>query len=169
MKKVIYGLLALSISFIVYAGGNPEFVHFPEGYKSTFTHYDTRNRNNGKQVAVMYANKIAIDSASESALADGSKIIMEIYKTVPGDDGKPAVGADGIFKKGKFAAVAVMEKRSDWNADFDAKQRAGDWGLAIYKTDGSPKENALDCASCHIPLKASDNLFSHSSLVEFAK
>ena len=164
MKKTLIGLIILSISIIVFAGGNPEHVQYPATYKSDFTNYDTRNRINGKQVAVLYANKKAIDSASESSLADGSKIVMEIYKTVAGEDGNPITGNDGLFEKGKFAAIAVIEKRSNWDASFDAAQRAGNWGFAIYNTDGSVKANDLDCASCHVPLTDSDHLFSRSSL-----
>jgi len=169
MKKIALALISLSLSFIVYAGGNPDHVKFPAGYQSDFIKYDTRNRANGKQVAVLYANKIATDTAASGKLGDGAKIIMEVYKTVPGEDGKPTVGEDGLFKKGKFAAVAVMEKRSNWDASFDAKERAGDWGFAIYKTDGSVKENKLDCASCHLPMPDNDYMFSHSSLIEFTK
>ena len=169
MRKIAYVFLTLSVSFIAYAGGNPEHVHFPAEYKSEFTQYDTRNRTNGKQVAVMYANKIAVDSAASGTLAEGSKIIMEVYKTKPGEDGKPVVGADGVFEKGKFAAVAVMENRSDWDSAFDAKDRTGNWGFAIYNTDGSPKDNNLECVVCHTPYEKDNFMFSYSSLVESVK
>ena len=169
MKKVVYAILILSISFFVYAGGNPEYVKFPQNYQSEFTQYDTRNRTNGKQVAVLYANKVAINTISDSTLSDGSKIIMEVYKTVPGEDGKPTMGDNGIFKKGNLAAIAVMEKRSDWDANFSVKERAGDWGFALYNKDGTVKENKLECASCHSPMTDKDYLFSHSSLLSFTK
>ena len=169
MKKLTYALLALLITPISYAGGNPEHVSFPEDYQSKFTQYDTRNRVNGKQVAVLYANEIALNSASDSKLADGSKIIMEVYKTKLGEDVKPITDDNGLFVKAKFAAIAVMEKRSNWDTSFDSKQRAGDWGFAIYKTDGTVKDNKLDCASCHTPMPDSDFLFSYSSLKEFIK
>jgi cytochrome P460 len=166
MKNTLLALVTLCISMLTYAGGNPEHVKLPDGYKTDFTNYDTRNRGNGKQLAVLYANKKATDSASASAsaLADGSTIVMEIYKVVAGEDGKPTIGEDDLFEKGKFAAIAVMEKRSNWDASFDAGQRSGDWGFAIYNTDGTVKANDLDCASCHVPLTDSDYLFSRSSL-----
>jgi cytochrome P460 len=167
MSKYIYTCFALSLSFIVYAGGNPEHVSYPAAYKTEFTQYDTRNRDNGKQVAVMYANKIALDSVSNGKLAEGSKIIMEVYKAKMGEDGKPVMGTDGIFERGKFAAVAVMEKRTNWDASFDANERAADWGFAIFKTDGTPKENDLECAACHSPMPDNDYMFSYTSLVEF--
>ena len=153
---------------LAYAGGNPEHVSYPEGYKSEFTHYDTRNRANGKQVAVLYANKIALDTATDGKLGEGAKIVMEIYKARM-VYGEPVKNSKGLFVKDKFAAVAVMEKRSTWDASFDTSQRAGDWGFAIYNTDGSVKDNKLECASCHTPMPDNDFLFSHASLLEFIK
>ena len=167
MKKRLFTAITLSLSFLTYAGGNPENVHLPEGYQSTFTKYETRNRANGKQVAVFYANKAAIESASSGNYADGSKVIMEIYKTIPGEDGKPLMGEHGVFQKGKFAAIGVMEKNTHWESSYSADERAGNWGFALYKTDGSVKENKLECASCHIPLASDDYLFTHSKLTHF--
>ena len=78
----------------------------------------------------------------------------------------PVVGKDGLFIKKKFAAVAVMEKRSDWGADYAADERAGDWGFALYDTKGMPKENSLDCATCHQPLTATNFMFTFLKLKE---
>lgn len=169
MKKTISLCIALSISLFAYAGGNPEHVSFPEAYKTEFIQYDTRNRVNGKQLAVMHANEIAINSVKDGKLADGSKIIMEIYKAKLDDDGNKITNSAGLFEKGKFAAVAVMEKRSDWDSSFSTEDRAENWGFAIYNTDGSPKENKLECAACHTPLPDSDYMFSFSSLADFNK
>ena len=168
MRKIAFIFLGLSISFLAYAGGNPEQVKFPEGYKSEFKKYDTRNRVGKPQVAVLYANKIASDSLNNGMLANGSKIVMEVYKAKV-SYGEPVTGSDGIYQKGKFAAIAVMEKRSDWKGSIATNELAGDWGFAIYNTDGKPKENGLDCASCHTPMPESDFLFSHASLLEFSK
>ncbi len=169
MKSIIYGILVFSGSILVYAGGNPEHVRYPAAYQTEFTLYDTRNRVNGKQVATLYANNIATDTAGGGKLGDGAKIVMEIYKILPGEDGKPMANADGIFQKGALAAVAVMEKRSNWDANFGAHNRAGDWGFAIYNADGTPKDNKLECATCHVPMPESDYLFSYASLLEFVR
>ena len=168
MRKIAFICLGLSISFLAYAGGNPDQVKFPEGYKTEFKKYDTRNRGGKPQVAVLYANQIALDSLNKDKLADGSKIVMEVYKAKV-SYGEPVTGSDGNYQKGKFAAVAVMEKRSEWKGGIAANELAGDWGFAIYNTDGKPKENGLDCASCHTPMPESDFLFSYASLVEFSK
>ena len=167
MKQIIF-IMTLSIAILAYAGGNPEHVLFPKGYQTTFTKYDTRNRSNGKQVAVLYANPSALASATNGQLQDGSKLIMEIYKTKSDQNGNPIVGTDQVFEKGALAAVAVMEKRHDWGSEFDPAARAGQWGFALYTPDGKAKANDLICASCHIPMPENDYLFSLSRLTEFA-
>lgn len=164
MKTIFVGLLFYSFSFSTIAGGNPEQVSLPKGYKTEYTHYETLNRQNGKQLAMFYANKAATDSATGSEVSAGSIIVMEIYKTITGEDGKPITDANGLFKKDKLAAIGVMEKRADWGPNLSASDRSGDWGFAIYKADGSVKENNLDCVGCHNPLAETDYLFSHSSL-----
>jgi len=163
MKKIItFALLLISVSAI--AGGRNDQVPYPEGYKESFTYYNTQNRANNKQIADMYANDTAMGSINDAELADGSIIIMEIHKPEVDDSGTPIVGDDGLFIKNKFAAVAVMEKRSDWGADYAADERAGAWGFALYDTKGMPKENSLDCATCHQPLTATNFMFTFPKL-----
>lgn len=164
MKKIGSITLLAVISLVALAGGNPEFVSFPDGYKDSFKHYSTQNRQNGKQVADMYANEIAINSAKNGELADGSIITMEVYKPEVGENGNPVTGPDGVFRKSKLAAVAVMEKRSDWDEAYSADERAGNWGFALYDPAGNPKDNDLDCASCHTPLANQDYMFTFPKL-----
>lgn len=164
MMKPI-GLTALAIfTTAALAGGNPEFVGFPAGYQDDFTRYHVQNRANNKQVAEMYANDIALKSVKTGKLEAGSVIIMEVYKPVVDDDGNPAAGSDGLFEKAKLAAVAVMERRNDWSAEFSADDRTDGWGYALYDPSGAPKENDLDCVSCHAPLAGQEFMFSFDQL-----
>lgn len=163
MKRLITIVLVL-LTASVFAGGRNDQVRYPEGYKDFFKHYHTQNRANNKQIADMYANEIAQNSAKDGTLANGSIIVMEIHKPEVDEAGKPVVGEDGLFIKKKFSAVAVMEKRSDWGADYAAVERAGNWGFALYDTKGMPKENDLVCASCHIPLTSTDHLYTFPKL-----
>lgn len=169
MRKLSCFLLTLSFTFMCYAGGNPEYVNFPKEYKSEFTQYDARNRVNGKQLAILYANETAINSVKDGKLADGSKIIMEVYKAKLDENGNKITNSSGLLEKGKFAAVAVMEKKADWDANFNAEDRPGNWGFAIYNTDGSEKKNDLDCQTCHVPYEKQDYMFSFQSLMDFSK
>lgn len=158
-------LLITVISAAAYAGGNPEFVKYPEGYKDTFIRYHGQNRANNTQVADFYANATAINSLSQDGrAAAGSVIVMEIYQTETGEDGKPVLGADNLFKRTDLAGIAVMEKRAAWDAAYTPEHRSGNWGFALYDTQGQPKENDLVCTSCHAPLLNQDYLFTFPKL-----
>ena len=165
MKKFMLFVLS-SVAFFAYAGGNNDQVKFPANYKQDFTHYDTRNRVGAPQLGEMYANTVALETAGASETGDGSIVIMEIYKANTDADGNPVTTESGLYEKGAFAAVAVMEKRSDWGDAIPENDRAGDWGFALYTPDGQPKENDLDCATCHQPLGETNFMFSYSKLLE---
>lgn len=158
-------LLITVISAAAYAGGNPEYVKYPEGYQDTFVLYHSQNRANNTQVADFYANETAINSLrKDNQAADGSIMVMEIYKTETGEDGKPVVGADNMFKRTELAAIAVMEKRAAWDDAYAPEHRSGNWGFALYDPEGKPKENDLVCTSCHTPLPHQDYMFTFSQL-----
>lgn len=163
-------LVGLTLSFHAYAGGNPEFVKFPEKYEQIFTHYDTANRANQTQLAKFYANEIAAESYKKGEeAAPGSIVIMEIYAPKKDAEGKIQSGEDGLFVIDKLAAIAVMEKRNDWDGAFKADDRSGNWGFALYDPEGKAKDNDLTCAQCHNPLQKQDNLFSFQKLVDYVK
>jgi len=164
MENITKGII-FTISLIIVtaatAGGDPDFVAYPEGYQDSFTFYGTANRANGKQVADFYANPQAIASiGQEGPFTDGSRIVMEVYKKKKDAEGNPIMGEDGIYVKGPLAAVGVMEKRSDWTETFPADQRAGDWGFALYDPAGKPKNNDLECATCHTSNAETNYMFS---------
>ena len=168
MKKIIT-ITLLFISVSVFAGGRNDQVPYPQGSEDSFPHSNPQNSANNKQIADMYANDIAINSVKSGSLAEGSIIVMEVHKPEVDEAGKPVVGKDGLFIKKKFAAVAVMEKRSDWGADYAADERAGEWGFALYDTKGMPKENGLDCATCHQPLTSTNFMFTFPKLKEMQR
>lgn len=167
MRRIVFFFSAL-ISVAVVAGGRSEYVEYPAAYRDDFTRYSVQNRANNKQLAHLYANRAAVDSAASGTLAEGSVIVMEVHKPVVDDAGTPVADDDGLFRSAAPAAVAVMEKRSAWDAGYDANERAGDWGFAFYDPAGQPKDNDLDCAVCHQPLTTTDHMFSLPKLVEFS-
>lgn len=162
-------LLSLSLPFTAFGGGDPDFVKFPEGYEEIFTQYGVGNRANQTQLAKFYANKIALESYKKGKeAAHGSIVIMEIYEPKKDATGKIIVGKDGVFEIDKLSAVAVMEKRDDWDSAYPSANRTGDWGFAVYNPDGSAKSNDLNCVQCHLPLKQQDHLFTFQKLVDYA-
>lgn len=165
--KIVVSLACILFAVCVYAGGDPDYVAFPEGYDTSFTSYVTQNRVNGKQVARVFANDVAISSyQTGQTAASGSILVMEVYKPKADADGNPVVGQDGVFVIDQLAAVAVMERRDDWDADYPAENRVGNWGFALYNPDGTPKANELQCVVCHTPLAHQDFMFSHHHLVK---
>ncbi len=80
-------LFFLSLVFIAYADGDPEFVKLPEQYQKNLNKYETINRLGREQVAVMYANDVAITSHQKDNTAkSGSLIVMEIYQAARDDN-----------------------------------------------------------------------------------
>lgn len=167
-KKAVLGAALLGVSAMVTAGGNPDYVAYPAGYQQDMVNYAEINRKNGKQVAKMYADKATIAAYRAGKQApEGSTVIMEVYKTKQDKNGKPVVGANGIFETTKLAAVAVMNLQS--NSSLPADVRSGDWAFAFYGPDGKPKKNKLDCAACHNPLtQKQDFLFTQAQLKRYS-
>ena len=166
-SSILVGLVCAVSAVAAYAGGTPDFVAFPSGYGAIFTKYTTLNRSASAAVAKMYANDTAVSSYKKGrTAASGSIIVMEVYKPKKDADGKPIVGKDGINEIAKLAAIAVMERRDAWPANFAASDRVGTWGFAIYNPDGTPKKNDLTCVACHTPLKEQDFLFSQRHLID---
>lgn len=164
MKNFAKLLFIAALSPVVFAGGNTDFVQYPEGYKENFKHYSTHNRLNNEQVADFYANDIAINSVKDGQFAEGSILVMEVYKTEVDENGERITEEDGVFKKAGLAAVAVMEKRSEWDVSYPADERTGDWGYAFYDAQGMPKDNDLDCVSCHTPFAHQDYVYTFPKL-----
>lgn len=159
------------ITTLAVAGGRPDQVAFPAEYAATFHNHVVTNRASGKpEIARVFANDVARASAAAGgALAPGSILVMEIHKAVLDGKGQPVAGADGVYQSASLAAIAVMEKRADWPADYAAAERAGDWGFALYGADGKPKENDLVCNACHLPYAEQDFLFTRAQLDAAAK
>ena len=167
-RGILVALACAASAVVAYAGGSPEFVAFPSGYAAIFTNYTTLNRAGSAAVAKIYANDAALSSYKKGqSAASGSIIVMEVYKPKKDADDKPIVGRDGINEIAELAAIAVMERRDAWPANYADGDRVGTWGFAIYNPDGTPKKNDLACVTCHTPLEQQDFLFTHQRLVDF--
>ncbi len=164
----------LVFAALSYAGGDPEFVKVPANYKETFAHYATVNRSENVQVAKLYANDVAVAKGSASGDQDGvrvgpgSVIVMEVYKVQKDSEGEALIDEEGLYVIDTLAAVAVMERKENWPENFPHAHRVGGWGFSIYQADGvTPKENKLDCVSCHTPLAEQEYMFSYSYLDDY--
>jgi hypothetical protein len=171
MRTMLLAAAATSL-FVLAASAGPDSVEYPEGYQDSFTHYSTVDRaDDRKQVVKIFANDVALASAKDGAPLDsGSMIVMEIYKAKLDAEEKPVVGSDGFFEPDEMAAIAVMESREGWGADYAEEIRNGTWEYALFDA----KEHALvdrdyqPCFECHKPLHESDYVFSFDALTETA-
>ena len=141
-------------------------VAFPADYATTFTHYESVDRQNGTQVMRLYANDIAMQGPGEDGrLADGAIIVGEVYPALKDDDGNVIVSELGRFIASDLAAVAVMEKQDGWGDAFPDELKNDDWDFNIFTATGESRDaNLDDCRACHSPLDDRDHVFSFQHL-----
>lgn len=160
MKFKLLLIITALLSGAVHAAGTPEFVALPEGYKKQIN-YMAQNRIGQQQFAKMYARKNLLQAiADDNPVPEGSTIVMEIYEPKRDQNKNPIKGSSGNYLINHLSGVAVMEYRSEWPAEMPANERAGNWGFAMYGTDGKPKANQSDCAGCHWQLRRVNYLFT---------
>ena len=130
-------------------------VTFPEGYKETFTKYHVINFPATKQVRHYYANKTAVQAATEGkSLPDGSYLLTEVFAAKVDAEGKPVTGADGFFVAEKPLLFTAMARDAGWGNDIPAMLRNENWNYAVFSLDKKhrPGVNQAECLACHKPL-----------------
>ena len=139
-------------------------IAFPADYKTAMNNYVSLDRTqNDDQTIRLYAPKQALDAAKAGAeLPDGTILVAEIYKAKIDDNGKVIESSLGRRIRGKFAAVAVMQKGKGWGEKFPEGLRNGDWDFAIFSPQGKRlvDKDLNACRACHAPLKDTQHLFS---------
>lgn len=122
-------LVMLSIAWRAVAGG--ERVKFPENYAEG-VHYATVKRGNITEE--LFTSRTAIDAAKRGQLLpSGTVITME------------------DFRDGKLFRYIVMEKRTDWGAEYPSEKRNGEWEFQAFNADKAVNnsENLDRCFACH--------------------
>jgi len=110
------------------------------------------------QLRAQLGNVIAIKAYREGKLPfpDGSIIVALHWKRVPSDEDSQVFGRVQAFVAGSPVNIQVMVK--------DSKKCAatGGWGFGNFR-DGKASDQALrkKCFPCHVPVKATDYVFTH--------
>lgn len=122
----------------------------PADYKSWPKFLSDIQRTDNGQVREIYVNPKGHATARGAAFPDGTIMVMELYKGVPGADGKLA--------KGDLLKVFVMGKNAGWGQDVPDAQKNGNWIYSAYKADAKTAtgEDIAPCRTCHAPLTAKD-------------
>jgi plastocyanin len=157
---VVGGLAATSTA-------GPDKVTFPAGWKG-FVLYNVIDRYDNKQYRELYASsKEAVEAAKAGKpLPHGTVLALVQYKAQVDAQGNPVKNDKGRFLKGDPVAVAVMEKRAGWGAEYPAEWRNGEWEYAVFTADGkfNEKANYKACFQCHKPHDQMDFVISYPAM-----
>jgi len=169
LKTTAFCILLATV-FASNASAEDAKIPFPAGYKINMINYLSLDRTqNPDQTIRLFTSKAALGAAkSGKKIPYGTVIVAEVYKAQKNDKGEVIKSGLGRRIRGKFAAVAVMQKGEGWGAKLPEKFRNGDWDFAIFKPTGERlvKKDLNKCRSCHAPLVESQHLFSLEHMVE---
>lgn len=166
-KSTLVGVIAM-VLFSADALSGPDLVKLPAGYQETFTQYAVINRPLKNQVVFTYANRVAVDSAqSNMPLANGSVIVMEVYKAKLDEKGAPLSNDKGLYLRDEMAAIVVMEKQEGWGNAYPDEIRNGDWEYSKFKpnNDHPVIQDSIGCLQCHKQIEKKDFVFSFDELI----
>ena len=142
-------------------------IKFPENYRTTFTHYQSVDRANPKQIGELYANDIAINSLQHGKVfASGSILIMEVYNAKLDKNDDPILDANGRRIKAGLKVIAVREKQPGWGAKWPEDVKNDDWDSIFFSPSSKQplKKDYATCHQCHKPLTEQDYTFSYDRL-----
>jgi len=155
MKKLALFCATLFVAIVaaVAVRAGPDNVKFPVNYAKGVL-YHTVDRADNKQFRELFVTKFAAEEAKAGRpLPSGTVITMVNYKAKLGADGQPEKDGNGRFiKTDEIAAIAVMEKRMGWGAEYPADMRNGEWEYRVFKADGTVNDKAelKPCFTCHL-------------------
>ena len=153
-------LFGAFLSSLVHAGGTPEFVALPDAYNKQIN-YMTQNRVGDAQIAKIYTRENLLQAiVSEQPVPEEGTIVMEVYAPQKDRFENPIKGTGGNYLIDHLEGISVMEYRSEWPQEMDEKERAGNWGFAMYSPEGKPMTNEQNCVACHWQLRRVNYLFS---------
>lgn len=141
---------------------------FPTDYQENFTLYFTGDRLFADEQTIrIYANDIAREGAqSDGKLPDGSVLVAELYAAMKDHNEEIIESSLGRRIPGEFKAIAVMERRSGWDAQYEDDLKVGDWEFEVFSTAGENLgKDTTGCRECHHPLSDTEFMFSIEHLV----
>ena len=140
------------------ATGSIFVTKIPAGYRDWKLISVAHEEGNLNDLRAILGNDVAIGASREGKLPfpDGTIIARLAWTYVPSEENNKVFGRTQSFVAGTPTNVQFMVK--------DSKRYAatGGWGFAQFK-DGKPdgKADLTTCFTCHVPVKASDFVFTH--------
>lgn len=152
VRTMLFAAVGVLFAGSVLAG--PDNVAFPKDYKDAFQLVAVRDHHlGGNSIAVIYANKIAVDSAKRGGPLDsGAVFLMEVWRAKM--NGTELARDDkGRLVRDTVGNINMMEKRAGWGAAYPREWRNGEWEFATFTGEGTPRTaNLQGCFECHQPV-----------------
>lgn len=136
---------------------------FPNDYRDNFTLYFTGDRLfEDEQTIKIYANDVALEGVQkDGALPDGSVFVAEIYAAQKDQDGEVIESQIGRRVSGDFKAIALMERRAEWDEQYPEELKVGGWEFEVFSPSGENLgKDTTACRECHHPLTDTEFSFS---------
>ncbi len=124
---------------------------FPKNYKMFSTFLKGIQKPNA--VRDLHINKTGAKAEQGKPFANGSILVMEVFKAQKDMNDEFAKDTQGNLLKGELAKVLVMQKGEGWESQAPEGMKNGDWLYSAFKPNGERLDvDYLKCRGCHLPL-----------------
>ncbi|MDH5430217.1 MAG: cytochrome P460 family protein [Nitrospirota bacterium] len=153
MMLTVLGCGSLSMTPVAQSGGMPKDgeLEFPKDYNA-FPAF-LKGIQKPDAVRDLYINATGAEAHQGEPFANGSILVMEIYKAKKGTGEELQKDAEGKLIKDGLAKVYVMEKGEGWGKHAPEGLKNGDWMYSAFKPNGERLDvDYAACRGCHLPL-----------------
>jgi cytochrome c553 len=140
---------------------------FPTAFPRGFKRYNTLFNAQDNTVGHSYVNARAFEAAkNHQPIADGSIVLVVVYKAQLDDKNHPMRDAKGEYLTGEIVNYSGMESREGWGNDIPAILRNANWNYGVFNADKSPRTeiNQAVCLACHKPAADKDFMYTLGKL-----
>ncbi|MGB0909748.1 MAG: cytochrome P460 family protein [Nitrospirales bacterium] len=124
---------------------------FPKDYKTFPTFLKGIQKPNA--VRDLHINMIGSKAQQGQPFANGSILVMEVFKAQKDMNDELAKDTQGNLVKGELAKVLVMQKGNGWGMNAPAGMKNGNWIYSAFKPNGERIDvDYAKCRGCHLPL-----------------
>ncbi len=149
----LIGCASMSMTPSAQSGGMPKDGEL--AFPSDYTAFPTFLKGIQKPNAVrdLFINKTGAEAHKGKPFANGSVLVMEIYKAKKNPAGEFTKDSHGHLTKDGLAKVYVMQKGKGWGANAPKGLQNGDWIYSAFKPNGDRLDvEYAKCRTCHLPL-----------------
>jgi cytochrome c553 len=147
-------------------------VSLPARLGPEYSRYLLKNYPEEKQVAIYYANSVAMRAAAAgNALPDGSEIFVEVYSAKLDSNKVPVTSSEGKYLPDQLQSLTGMARDVEWGETIPTILRNENWNYAVFKADRTRRSdiNQAECLTCHKAKQSTSFLFMYGELASAAR